>query len=71
MTSLYNIKLYFIRHGYSCANVIRDTLGYTDITRKSFTKFYVCFRRTIIGLQYIKQINETRERNKDLLSKKK
>src|ERR1700722_9363665 len=28
---LYNIKLCWIRHGYSCANVVRDSIGTTDI----------------------------------------
>ena len=71
MTSSYNIKLYFIRHGMSCANIVHDVIGYTDILHGNLLPSSTYASDAQLSDYGVHQINETRERNKDLLSKKK
>ncbi|AYV84467.1 MAG: histidine phosphatase superfamily branch 1 [Hyperionvirus sp.] len=64
----YKIQIYWVRHGYSCANVIRDTIGVTDILHGSLlprSKYSPDAQLANYGVQ---QTNETKTNNKTLLS---
>lgn len=65
--SSYNINLYWVRHGYSCANVVRDTIGTTDLSRLTLfprSKYAPDAQLADYG---IKQVENAREQNKDIL----
>ena len=65
----YNIKLYWIRHGYSCANLVRDAIGYTDLfhdgTLFPHSKYAPDAQLTNYGIKYIMEV---REQNKELIN---
>jgi broad specificity phosphatase PhoE len=69
MISLYDIELYWIRHAYSCSNLVGDTIGNTDILNGILfprAKYSFDAQLTDYG---IVQTQETRSREKDLFGK--
>ena len=68
-TTSYNIKIYWIRHGLSCSNIVGTIIGNTDIMHGTLlprSKFASDAQLSDYG---VKQINETTARNKDLLDR--
>lgn len=66
-TTSYKINLYWIRHGYSCANVVRDTLGSTDILHGSLLSRSTYSPDAQLADHGVKQVEKAAENNKDIL----
>ncbi|AYV78035.1 MAG: histidine phosphatase superfamily branch 1 [Edafosvirus sp.] len=70
-STYYNIKLYWVRHGYSCANSVRDTVGSTDIMRGVLAARSSYAPDAALSNYGIDQASQVRDdpKNKDLFTK--
>lgn len=64
-----NIKLYWVRHGYSCANSVRDTIGSTDIRNAVLSARSTYAPDAALSNYGITQAEMGKKLNKDLLAK--
>lgn len=69
MSISYNVNLYWIRHGYSCANVVRDTLGSMDILHGSLLSRSTYSPDAQLADYGKQQVEEAAKNNRNILNK--